>query len=60
MENSLEWEEIKEMLNLWFLGSLIAVLVSYVFYILIPKEKVRDIIKILRKIGAKFLDLWTK
>jgi len=46
------------MLNLWFLGSLIAALLAYGFYILIPKEKVRDIIKILRKIGAKFLDLW--
>jgi len=57
MGNSLEWEEMKEMLNLWFLGLLIAALLVYGFYILIPKEKVRDIIEILRKIGAKFLDL---
>jgi hypothetical protein len=60
MGNSLEWEEVREMLNLLFLASMIAALLAYVFYLLAPTEKVRDIIKIPRKIGAKFLDLWRK
>lgn len=60
MGNSLEWEEAKEVLSFLLLASGIAALVFYVFYVLAPTEKVRDIIKILRKIGAKFLDLWRK
>lgn len=48
------------MLSLLFLASTVAALLAYVFYLLAPTEKVRDIIKIPRKIGAKFLDLWRK
>ncbi len=38
----------------------IAVLIFYVFYLLVPTNKVPDIIRIIRKIGAKFLELWRK
>ena len=38
----------------------IGTLAFYVFYLLVPSNKVPDIINIIRQIGAKFLDIWRK
>jgi len=48
------------MLRFLLLVPAIVALAFYVFYLLVPTNKVPDIIDIIRKIGAKFLDLWRK